>query len=173
MICALVLYNAHKRHLHQHWVLKLACALGWLLFMPNAPYIVTDIVNLQPYPQIPFWYDILLFMSSAWTGVFLGLTSLFLMQQIVKSMIGQWRSWLFALGVLALNSFGIYLGRFLRWNSWDVLFNPLELLKDIAGTVRHPFDHMETYIFSIIFTVFITAAYLMLTSMMSFQQETS
>jgi uncharacterized membrane protein len=171
MIMALGAYNFHKRHSRLNGLIVAGCALAWLLFMPNAPYIVTDIVNLYPQPSIPFWYDIILFAAFAWTGVFLGLVSLFLMQEIVRKTAGRLLGWLFALGVLALSSFGIYLGRFLRWNSWDVVLNPGQLLGDIAATIRHPVAHFETYVFSAMFAVFMLCAYLMLTAMMNFRQE--
>lgn len=171
MLSALAAYNFHKQHVRRGWPLVLGCALIWLLFMPNAPYLVTDIVNLRPQPDMFFWYDVILFAAFAWTGVFLGLVSLFLMQEIVRKTAGRVVSWLFAFGVLGLSSFGIYLGRFLRWNSWDVFFNPVQLLTEIAQTVRHPIEHLATYAFSAVFAFFMIAAYLMLRAMMNFRQE--
>jgi uncharacterized membrane protein len=172
MIMALAVYNSHKKQSRLNWLVMVGCALAWLVFMPNAPYIVTDIVNLHPQSSMPFWYDVILFAAFEWTGVFLGLVSLFLMQEIVRKTAGRVAGWLFALGVLALSSFGIYLGRFLRWNSWDVIANPGELLGEIAATIRHPIAHFETYVFSALFSFFIICTYLMLTAMMNFRQET-
>jgi uncharacterized membrane protein len=173
MLSALAAYNMHKRQAKGGWLLVLGCALLWLLFMPNAPYLVTDLVNLQHYPRyMLYWYDLVMFATYAWTGVFLGLVSLFLMQEIARKTAGRLVSWLFAFGVLALSSFGIYLGRFLRWNSWDVFYNPGQILADIANTVRHPFSNAEAYVFSMVFTVFILCTYLMMMAMMNFQQET-
>lgn len=171
MIAALSAYNLHKRSSRMRWVGVAVFSLAWLLFMPNAPYLVTDIVNLYPQPDMPFWYDIILFAAYIWTGMFLGLVSLFLMQEIVRHVAGRVISWLFALGVLGLSSFGIYLGRFLRWNSWDIFLNPRHLLADIVAQVRHPFTHIETYLFSLIFAFFIISAYLMLTALTHFRHE--
>jgi uncharacterized membrane protein len=145
--------------------------LIWLLFMPNAPYIVTDIVNLQYLPHILYWYDVVMFAAYAWTGVFLGLISLFLMQEIVRKTAGRIVSWVFVLSVLGLSSFGVYLGRFLRWNSWDAFFNPWALLAEIAETLRHPISNSQPYIFSIVFTVFILSTYLMMMAVMNLRHE--
>jgi len=171
MIFALTAYNLHKHNARRTWLMVIGCALAWLLFMPNAPYIVTDIVNLHPQPNAPFWYDIVMFASFEWTGLFLGLVSLFLMQELVRRRAGRVLSWLFALTVLGLSSFGIYLGRFLRWNSWDVFLNPRQLFEEIFATVRHPVAHAETYVFSIIFSFFIISTYLMLVAMANFRHE--
>jgi uncharacterized membrane protein len=173
MWCALGAYNLYKRESRRGWLLVLGCALMWLLFMPNAPYLVTDIVNLSYQRNMLFWYDVVMFAAFAWTGVFLGLVSLFLMQEIVRKTTGRLVSWLFAFGVLGLSSFGIYLGRFLRWNSWDVFSNPVSLLTDIAAAMRHPIANPQAYIFSMVFTVFIVSTYLMLMALMNFRQETA
>src|SRR5687768_15042246 len=102
----------------------------WLLFLPNAPYILTDLQHLSyPYGGVPVWFDMLLINWFAWTGLLLGIFSLFLMHDIVRRMIGRWAGWFFVLSVSLLSGLGIYLGRFLRWNSWDLLFRPLELLE--------------------------------------------
>ena len=69
------------------------------------------------------------------TGLFLGYLSLYLVQELVRSWVGRWWSWAFALAMLGLSSFGIYLGRFLRWNSWDVMLAPIETLSDAARMV--------------------------------------
>lgn len=171
LICALVSYNFYRRHACLSWPLVLGSALTWLIFLPNAPYLVTDLMHLQPQPDAPYWYDLILFVAFAWTGFFLGLVSLFLMQEMVRRVAGGTASWVFALGVLGVSSFGIYLGRFLRWNSWDVLVNPLQLLADIFERARHPLAHAQTLVFSALFAFFFLAAYLMLVAMTHFRQE--
>lgn len=170
---AVAAYNTHKQRSRGSWLLVTIWAFMWLLFMPNTLYLVTDIVNLYYQPNMLFWYDVVLFALFIWTGVFLGLVSLFLMQEIVRKTAGRVISWLFVFAVMALSSFGIYLGRFLRWNSWDLFSNPVPLLADIAGTVRHPMANSQAYIFSIVFTVFIMATYLIMMAMMNFRQETA
>jgi len=132
---------------------------------------VTDLIHLRPQSDAPYWYDLILLVAFAWTGFFLGLVSLSLMQEIIRKVAGSVASWLFALGALALSSFGIYLGRFLRWNSWDVFLNPLRLLGDVAEQLRHPLAHFQTVVFSALFAFFFVAMYLTLVALTHFQHE--
>lgn len=168
---ALVAYNVSWHHSRLSWLLVFACAVIWLAFFPNAPYLVTDIIHLQHRADAPFWFDLILFVAIAWTGCFLGLVSLFLMQEIVRRAAGWVFSWVFALAALVLSGFGIYLGRFLRWNSWDVFFAPSEILGSILEGLRHPAAHSQTFVFSMMFAAFFTTMYLMLVSLMHLRQE--
>jgi uncharacterized membrane protein len=160
-VSALVAYNLSKRPTWLTWLVAPGAALAWLLFLPNAPYLVTDLIHLRPHGDVPYWFDLIMLAAFAWTGVFLGLVSLFLMQEVIRKMAGALASWLFVFAALGLSSFGIYLGRFLRWNSWDVFFNPLQLLADIAVRVRHPLANLQAYAFSILFAFFFLSVYLM------------
>ena len=139
--------------------LRFACGCGWLLFLPNAPYIVTDFVHLVAQPPVPLWFDILLLMTFAWTGVMLGFASLRLMQQRVESRWGGRVGWGFAAVTLALASFGIYLGRFQRFNSWSVLNRPLDVLADMAHRVFVPWEHPRAWGFTACCFVFLLLAY--------------
>jgi len=134
-------YYWHDEHRAPRWWLLAGCAVSWFLFFPNAPYIVTDLLHLDFRPPIPMWFDVIMMMSFAWTGLLLGYLSLFLMQEVVRRRKGLAWSWGFAIGMLALSSFGIYLGRFQRWNSWDVIQNPFGLAWDVLSKldfVHHP-----------------------------------
>jgi len=137
-----------------------AVGLLWLLFLPNAPYLVTDLKYVGRGEGVPVMYDVLLLSAAAWTGLLLGLTSLFLVHAIVRRLIGALRAWVFVLGVLALSSFGIYLGRVQRWNSWDVFVRPESLFGDIARGVFHPLSHPRPIAVTILFTSFLLATYL-------------
>ena len=165
MLCALMAYNLFKERSGLSWIVVAGCAMVWLLFFPNAPYLMTDIVHLEPRPGVPFWFDLILVMAFAWTGFFLGLVSLYLMQGLVRKMAGGVASWVFALGALSLTGFGIYVGRFLRWNSWDVFFNPRSMLHNVAEWVRDPMMHLRIFGFSFLFSLFIISAYLMLVAL--------
>lgn len=115
-----------------------ALGLLWLLFLPNAPYIVTDFKHLVPSASAPLWFDIVVIAAPAWTGMLLGFLSLYLMQGVVRGVAGPRPAWAFAVAVLGLSSFGIYIGRALRWNSWDVLADPrlISQLGEIAVQPR-------------------------------------
>ncbi len=171
MLGALAAYNVGQRGRWRKWLLALPCLVFWLLFFPNAPYILTDILHLQPQGNVPLWYDLILLITFAWTGAFLGLISLYLMQSLVQRAIGAQAGWVFTLAVLALSGFGVYLGRFPRWNSWDVLLNPSGLLFDIASRVRHPLANASTFVFSALFALCLAAMYFMLVAIIEFRQE--
>jgi uncharacterized membrane protein len=124
------------------WRLLLPAAL-WLLFFPNAAYIVTDFVHLWPKAPIPLWFDIGLIAVFAWSGCFLGVASLRTMQALVASYLGAAASWLFVAAVFGLNGLGIYLGRFLRWNSWDLFLDPHGVLSDALTILAHPIENRQ------------------------------
>ena len=136
--------------------------LCWLAFFPNAPYIVTDFLHLTERNNVPLWYDLLLIFSFAWNGLVVGFTSLWIVQTVIAGRWGQWLSWLIVAGTLALSGFGIYLGRFLRWNSWDLLTNPRLLASDIIQRISDPMAHPRTVVMTLLFSSFLTLAYLTL-----------
>ncbi|HJS20851.1 MAG TPA: DUF1361 domain-containing protein [Anaerolineales bacterium] len=107
-----------------YFVIPIAAFL-WLIFFPNAPYILTDFQHLAvPSPEPPVWVDVMMLIWFSFTGLMLGMTSLFLMQEIVRREFGRWSGWGFVGMVAVLSSAGIYMGRFLRWHSWDIFSNP-------------------------------------------------
>lgn len=136
---------------------------GWLLFFPNSPYIVTDFLHLEPRQNVPTWYDLLLIFSFAWNGLILGFISLWIVQSVVEKLLGRVASWLMALCTLTASGFGIYLGRFLRWNSWDVLTDPYGLAIDIYTRLSNPLSHPRVLVVTLLFSAFLTIAYLIFT----------
>jgi len=140
----------------------LAAAGGWLLFFPNAPYIFTDVIHLNRGYLHHFWVDLVLILSCALTGLILGFISLFLMQTIVAKMAGRFASWLFIAGVAGLTGVGIFVGRFLRLNSWDVLLKPLALSRGLGHLAANPFAHFGSFALSGLFATFLFITYLML-----------
>jgi uncharacterized membrane protein len=153
-LLALVVYDRHRRGATAS-ALALPAAL-WLLFLPNAPYIVTDFFLLRWIDNAPVWYDIVLVTAFAWTGLALGFVSLFLVQTVARRLLGPAAGWLLALGALGLSSFGIYLGRDLRWNSWDFLLQPQAVLADAWAQLAY----QKTLGMTVVFTGFLTVAYL-------------
>jgi len=155
----------------KHWWLLIIPGFMWLVFFPNAPYIVTDFFHLEKRPHIPLWYDILLLTTFSWTGIFLALASLRSMQGLVKTHMGTPLSWIFAASALSLAGLGIYLGRFERWNSWDLLFQPRIILSDIAHRMVNPFNNIGFFAFTILFTAFLLVCYLMFVSMRQLEES--
>lgn len=137
-------------------------AAVWLLFFPNAPYILTDLFHLREKAPVPLWYDLALILSFAWNGLLLGFVSLADMQKEFTRRFGKFTSWLFVLLSLGLSGFGIYLGRYLRWNSWDIVSNPTALAADIMERFINPLAHPRTWGVTLVFSIFLLLAYLML-----------
>ena len=145
------------------WLLPIPAAL-WLIFFPNAPYIVTDFLHLYDRPPIPIWYDIGMLATFAWTGCFLAIASLRTMQYLVKNFLGGFVSWIFVGGTLVLSGLGIYLGRFGRWNSWDLFWQPYDVARDIFLRLINPFSNLRFFGFTLLFTAFLMVCYLMFVS---------
>jgi uncharacterized membrane protein len=141
--------------------MRLAVFCLWLLFLPNAPYILTDILHLTRASQAPAWYDLALLLSCSGTGLLLGYLSLIDVQTIVARRFGPARGWIFAMVSLVLSGFAIYLGRFLRWNSWDVLIEPTRVF-DIMGGIVHPWAHTQAVSVTLIFGNILTLGYITL-----------
>jgi uncharacterized membrane protein len=160
LVAALWVYDAARRGTPLHRLLPLAAI--WLLFLPNAPYLLTDFVYLGSRHDVPLWFDIVLFGSFAWTGMLLGFLSIFLMQDVVRRTYGWTWSWILVGGSLAASSFGIYLGRSLRWNSWDFLVRPGELLADIWARVVDPLAYPRGVGMTIALTAVLWTGYLTL-----------
>lgn len=132
----------------------------WLIFFPNAPYILTDFTHLRDGAGMSIWYDAILVGAAAWTGLALGFVSLYLMQAVVRRLAGAVNAWLFALAVLALSSFGVYLGRYLRWNSWDLIVHPERVLGDVWTGLANPLAYPHAVAVTVVFTTFLAATYL-------------
>jgi uncharacterized membrane protein len=125
--------------------------LCWLLFLPNAPYIITDIFHYMERPPVPVWYDLLLFTSAAWNGLIIGVVSLLQVEEFLQNKMPKWLLNLVMTTSILACAFGIYLGRFLRFNSWDVLTEPYSLLRQMVTQFINPFDHLKTWGFTFLF----------------------
>jgi uncharacterized membrane protein len=134
-------------------------SLVWLLFLPNSFYILTDLFHLTMDRAMPLWYDLALLLSFAWSGMLLGVRSMHAMEGLLSRRLHLRLGWLFVLPLMALNAFGIYLGRYLRFNSWDVLANPFELLQDILYLLIHPFRNRLDWTMIGCYTVLLTVIY--------------
>ncbi len=172
LVFALLACDAYRDGVARNWRF-LGFAATWLLFFPNAPYIFTDIIHLTSQGHNHFWIDLVLVLLSALTGLVLGFLSLFLMQNVVKRMFGRAASWLFIAAVAGLSGFGIYLGRFLRFNSWDVLLKPLAVYRGIGSWAADPMSHPTSLAFPALFGAFLFIAYLMLYALTHLQQAQS
>jgi uncharacterized membrane protein len=147
------------------WQLSLVF-LTWLAFFPNAPYVVTDLIHLSPKPPVPIWLDLVLLFSCAFTGLMLGLISLYEMHIEARKWFSEQTIWILSVPILILCGFGVWLGRFQRWNSWDILTNPFGLLKDLFYTTKHAGEAMHALQITGLLSVFLFIGYSLLMVMM-------
>ena len=127
------------------WWMKAGVLGSWLLFFPNAPYILTDIFHMRWEDSAPQWFDLILILSYAWTGLMAGFISLSDIQKYVLRIQSNWTMFVTVAALIFLTAFGIYLGRFLRFNSWDILHRPGHLFTEIGDRFVHPFRHSRTW----------------------------
>lgn len=116
------------------WIIFIA----WLLLLPNTFYIITDLFHLHKGEVIPVWFELTLIISFAWNGLLFGISSMKQMEVILKAKWKISNEWLFVYPIMLLNALGIYIGRYLRFNSWDVVTNPFELGSEMFYLLLHP-----------------------------------
>lgn len=131
----------------------------WLLFFPNAPYILTDLFHLRQRPSIPIWFDLLMILSFAWTGLLFGFLSLRDLENILKKKFNKSKISLLIITLLFVCGFGIYLGRYLRWNSWDILYEPLSIAKDVFIRFSYPLENLHTWGMTLLMGIFLNIVY--------------
>ena len=118
---------------------------SWFIFFPNALYIVTDLIHLDLDSNIPKWFDAVLIFSSSIIGLIMAFISVFRVENYLANIFGRKKVDKIMPAILFFGSFGVYLGRFLRWNSWDIIRNPLGLLSTIARQFIFPLTHIRTW----------------------------
>ena len=148
----------HVQWIETKWKFALT-TIAWLLFIPNSFYIITDLFHLEERSVIPLWFDLALIFSFAWNGLILGVLSVRQMEKIWETK-WQWSELFFIYPVMLLNAFGIYIGRYVRYNSWDVISNPLGLSEDIVYLLVHPIRNRFDWSMIFCFSVFMTLLYL-------------
>lgn len=134
----------------------------WLLFFPNAPYLLTDFIHLHGNGPSPLWYDALMLSSFAWTALMLGFVSLYLIHAIIEQRMGAAVGWVVVVCVLGLASFGVYLGRFARFNSWDVVRRPHLVVSVIRQEIDSPLHDPRMIVALFALTASLLVGYLVL-----------
>ncbi len=154
---AITTYLVSLPKLNTLWLVL--CFGVWLLFLPNAPYIITDLLHLKIGPTHLLWLDILVIMSFALNGLLLFYLSIIDMKSILQTFLSKKKVNYVITITLFLTGFGVYLGRFLRYNSWEILSNPKYLFVDIINITVKPFAHQEAWLFTILFGLFLWVGY--------------
>ncbi len=145
---------AHKQRWKQATVF---CT--WLLFFPNALYIVTDLVHLQDNGNAPLWFDVILLFTSSLAGLVLAFSSLNNAEKYLQMKFSKRLVAILMPCILFISSYGVYLGRFRRWNSWDVVQSPLALAEDIMASILFPADHIRTWAVTVTLTLLFSLIY--------------
>jgi len=156
-VLALVLYDVARRGAGAPRLLVFGAA--WLLFLPNAPYIATDVIWLGDLGSGTYWHDPVLITAAAGLGLVLGFVSIFLVQAVVAERLGRLAGWATAGGVLALSGLGVYLGRYERWNSWEVLTEPTKVAAGLGAGLVDPLAYPRPLALSAFFAVACCAGY--------------
>lgn len=146
--------NIHYRK----WYVSLIF-ITWLLFFPNAPYILTDLFHLYDDNSVPLWYDLIMILAYAWTGLMFGFVSLFNIETFLRKYISRHIVHFISVFLLFLGGFGIYIGRYLRWNSWDVIQEPFALLYNVTADMSNPFSHPRAYAMTLLMGILLNMFY--------------
>lgn len=125
----------------------------WFIFFPNALYLLTDLIHLENESNIPKWFDAVLLFSASLLGLFLAFVSLFRVERYLILLFERKRAGMIVLFILFFGSFGVYLGRFLRWNSWDIIRNPIGLATDMIERILFPIAYLHAWGITLILSV--------------------
>lgn len=141
--------------------LNVVLTLAWLLFLPNSFYMVSDLIHVQQTGEVNIIFDAVLFSSFIFNGFIAGYIGTYLIHRELARRLSVPKTYLIILGVFMLSSYAIYLGRVLRWNTWDALVSPAALLFDISDTILRPLDHPQAFVITFSFTLLISTFYLL------------
>ncbi len=132
----------------------------WLLFLPNAPYVITDFIHLGRIHSVPVMFDIFVLFSSAWVSLLLFLYSLGHMEKMLLLKFSKKSTDIIVAFVILFTSFGIYLGRYLRFNSWDLFVSHNFLFSSIWKVFTQANSYENVYAYTILFFAFIYVSFI-------------
>jgi len=141
---------------NKNWIYYLFPCILWLLLLPNAPYIITDFIHLEETNTIPLWFDLMLILSYAWNGLMFWLISILQFNNIIKNRLRPIHQKTLIQLIIFLCAIGVYLGRYGRWNSWDVFIDPFEIVEKVIYMTLHPKDFPGFYGMTISIYVFLS-----------------
>lgn len=145
--------SALLQHFKQKRRVSYLLLITWLLFFPNSLYLITDLIHVGRGSDFPRWFDAILIFSAAVLGLLMAFISLYRVEQFLQTKTKQHVVHALMIVILFLGSFGVYLGRFLRWNSWDVLHQPHRLFVSIGERILYPVEYWYAWGITAMFTV--------------------
>jgi uncharacterized membrane protein len=143
------------KHKEQKSIISIPLLMAWMLFLPNAPYIITDYVHLYPSETPNFWFSLLIFFSFALNGLLYGICSIVIIRKHFFNSLSTINSALLSIAISLLCGYGVFIGRFLRWNSWSVITKPFALLQECILYLIHPQHVVHTWGFLSVFAVLV------------------
>jgi len=149
-------YIINRKHIQKPTFLILAVC--WLLFFPNAPYLITDLIHLKQ-RTAPLWFDAALLFLAAINGLWIGCLSLVQMEKKWQLFFPAIKPVFFTGAVMLLSGFGVYLGRVLRFNSWDIVSNPFVLLSAVLKRIVFPWQYIYTWEITLLFAAILFVCY--------------
>lgn len=135
-------------------------SFAWLLFVPNTFYIITDLFHLSEHSNVPNWFDLALIISFAWDGLLLGILSVRQMEKMMQRYFPGRHELIFVYPIMFLNALGVYLGRYPRFNSWNIVTNPIGVITYLIKMFAHPVQYKYAWGMVACFSVFMTLVYL-------------
>lgn len=122
-----------------------------IFFLPNAVFLITDLIHLKPRMYIPIWYDAFLLFNFSILGLIYNTITLINLEKLISPYLKQKNIWIF-MGILILASgYGVYLERVLRWNSWDIILSPFQIISDTIVLIIHPLKNISAWIMTFAF----------------------
>jgi len=131
----------------------------WFVFLPNSFYLVTDFIHLRTNYEASLLFDAIMLTSFACNGLVLGYLSVYLVHRAMLQQVNLRLSYAIIGAIFVACSFATYLGRFTRWNTWDILLKPAGLLFDVSDRFVNPAAHLDTYIITFVFFGLLASAY--------------
>ena len=162
-VIALLAVAVHRRWPRNHWIILLLGGL-WLVFFPNAPYLITDYFYLSR-TENAVWQSLMVYTLFSVCGLMLAMVSLFFMHAITRRLFGRLVGWLVVLGAISVSSLGVFMGRFLRWNSWDLLTQPGEVILSSIPQFFTPVQGIRPITFSVMFSAVLFILYYIILSL--------
>ncbi|MBN1150973.1 DUF1361 domain-containing protein [candidate division WOR-3 bacterium] len=138
----------------------------WLLFFPNAPYMVTDFIHFRNSGTFLVWYDLVIYLIFILTGFFIGFVSLYIVKKTIDQIFNQYASFVCMFIAMFLGSYAIYIGRFVRHNSWDAILNPFGIIMSFLSNIN-----IQSVVFSAIFSALLTLIYTFLYGLTHLEHE--
>ncbi len=141
--------------------------LIWLLILPNAPYLVTDLIHFGIRHDVPRWFDLFLLFTYALCGLLLGVCSMIMMLEYLSKYYSKTIVSMLLPTISIACGYGVYIGRFLRWNSWSIVTHPLKLIEQCMQPIMYPWQHSATWLVTIQIAILMVGSYRVLRELSS------